>query len=94
MSERDASPFCTGLAAEAKRDPEAIDRLFAALTEVAANLTRAGRVYGGGLNKIEPKELEAIELPAWARERYGQLCKRKAVQRGLFTASRIAQVGR
>jgi hypothetical protein len=33
-------------AAEAKRDAGAIDRLFAALTEVAVDLMRGGRVYG------------------------------------------------
>ena len=25
-------------------------------------------MYGGGLNKIEPRELESIELPAWVEE--------------------------
>lgn len=61
------------LTATARRSPEVFDELFEALNEVAADLTYGGRVYGGGLSKIEPKELEAIELPSWVRERYGCL---------------------
>jgi hypothetical protein len=54
-----------------RRDTDVIERLFEALTEVASDLAQGGRVYGGGLNKIEPKELEAVALPAWVREQFG-----------------------
>jgi hypothetical protein len=83
-----------GLAGEVQRDPEAIDRLFDALSEVAANRKRGGRVYGGGLNKIEPRELEAIELPLGAPERYEHLRQRQLQQRGLFPAAGPATVAR
>jgi hypothetical protein len=61
------------LASVLTKAPEAIERVFEALTEVAATLSGGGRVYGGGLNKIEPKELEAIHLPRWLGERYPEL---------------------
>jgi hypothetical protein len=83
-----------GLASEATRNSQAVERQFAALTELAADLARGGRVYGGGLNKIEPKELAAMELPAWAGQRYGKLRESRPVQLALFTGSGIAGVAR
>ncbi len=56
-----------------KTDPGVIERVFEALTESAAILVQCGRVYGGGLNKIEPKELEAVHLPRWLDEQYPEL---------------------
>jgi hypothetical protein len=61
------------LAVACRDDPKAIDLLFAALGEIAHGLADGGRVYGGGLNKIEPKELAAMILPGSMRERYGHL---------------------
>jgi adenine-specific DNA-methyltransferase len=58
------------LASFLKTDPGAIDRIFEALTEAATTLVRRGRVYGGGLNKIEPRELEAVQLPRSLEEAY------------------------
>jgi hypothetical protein len=63
------------LAAILKTDPSAIERVFDALTEAATTLVRRGRVYGGGLNKIEPKELEAVPLPEWLEAQYPQLAR-------------------
>ncbi len=56
-----------------QRDPAVLDRAFEALTEATTELSAGGRVYGGGLNKIEPKELEAIELPESFANRYAGL---------------------
>ena len=61
------------LASFLKTDPGAIDRIFEALTEAATTLVRRGRVYGGGLNKIEPRELEAVQLPRSLEEAYPRL---------------------
>lgn len=46
------------LAALAASDPTVLDRVWIAMNQIAPEtLTREGRVYGGGLHKLEPKEL-------------------------------------
>jgi hypothetical protein len=52
------------LLAAQREEPDILDRVFRCLEESVSRLTTGGRVYGGGLSKIEPRELEAIELPA------------------------------
>jgi adenine-specific DNA-methyltransferase len=52
-------------------DPEIIDTVLKALEEVSDNVTSGGRVYGGGLNKVEPRELQAIGLPDWLHSALG-----------------------
>lgn len=76
------------LAEACRREPELIDRLFDAFTEVGSDLAHGGRVYGGGLNKIEPKELEAIPLPARVRQRYGALLATPQYHPDLFGPDR------
>ncbi len=61
------------LASILRTDPEAIERVFDALGEVSKNLAQGGRVYGGGLYKIEPKELERVNLPQWLEHEYPTL---------------------
>lgn len=51
------------------KEPEAATRIFEALNEITGyELRGEGRVYGGGLNKIEPSELSRISAaPLLAR---------------------------
>jgi hypothetical protein len=45
------------------REPERISDVFAFLQQVTGNELRGeGRVYGGGLNKIEPRELARVSV--------------------------------
>jgi hypothetical protein len=49
------------LAAMLRRTPELADKVFGALESLnTENITGNGRVYGGGLFKMEPKELASI----------------------------------
>jgi hypothetical protein len=48
-------------------DGALLDLVFTALQATEAGLDSAGRTYGGGLVKVEPRELEAVVLPRWLR---------------------------
>jgi adenine-specific DNA-methyltransferase len=54
-----------GALAEALRaKPALIERVWSVLNEIRPQqLLRAGRVYGGGLHKLEPKELSNVPVP-------------------------------
>jgi adenine-specific DNA-methyltransferase len=55
------------LAGALSRDPALIDRVWDALNDItAAELLGEGRVYGGGLHKLEPKELANVPVPQLA----------------------------
>lgn len=74
-------PFASACA----EDPGLVDFVYAALVEAAGtSVPRGGRVYGGGLNKIEPKEMEAVPLPGWIRDRLGAVRDESNI--GLFDA--------
>jgi methylase of polypeptide subunit release factors len=48
-----------------QRDPAAMDRIWLELNEIPADvLLGEGRVYGGGLHKLEPRELANVPLAA------------------------------
>ncbi|MBK5290084.1 MAG: Eco57I restriction-modification methylase domain-containing protein [Acidobacteriia bacterium] len=52
------------LASAIKRDPSLIRRIWQILNEITpAQLLSEGRVYGGGLHKLEPKELANVPVP-------------------------------
>lgn len=46
------------------QSPDILHRIWEVLTNItASDLEREGRVYGGGLKKIEPKELSSVKCP-------------------------------
>lgn len=52
------------LAAMLKQQPALIERVWEALSSIhAAELLGQGRVYGGGLHKLEPRELAQVPVP-------------------------------
>ena len=56
---------CKELAALMADQPDASERVFGLLKEIRSqDLLAGGRVYGGGLHKIEPKELADVRLPS------------------------------
>lgn len=49
------------------QSPDVLHKIWRILTNIAASdLEREGRIYGGGLKKIEPKELAHVECPRLA----------------------------
>ena len=47
-----------------RRDPKLIRRIWAALNRVGTDtLLGEGRIYGGGLHKLEPRELSNLPVP-------------------------------
>ena len=51
------------LAAAMKQDPKLIHHVWRILNEITPeNLLGEGRVYGGGLHKLEPKELANVPV--------------------------------
>ncbi|MHB1425072.1 MAG: Eco57I restriction-modification methylase domain-containing protein [Gemmataceae bacterium] len=74
------------------RDPNLHAAVFAALQSLDTGIiTDHGRVYGGGLYKLEPKEL--ANIPAgFLVERLGLACPRKAFrQRDLFEVPEVSK---
>jgi adenine-specific DNA-methyltransferase len=52
------------LACAIEREPSLLDRVWAILNDLApAALLEEGRVYGGGLHKLEPRELASVPVP-------------------------------
>ena len=62
-----------GLASQIKNEPYTADRLWEALNAITSEVMMAhGRVYGGGLYKMEPKELGRVPLKFLAPGRPAQ----------------------
>lgn len=74
-----------GLAAMLRRNPERAEDVYALLGRVNGRELRGeGRVYGGGLNKIEPSELARICLASFV-EQWPELYADVQVQGELFS---------
>lgn len=66
-------------------NPDAIDAVHEALLSLSADdLRDGGRVYGGGLHKMEPKELAALSAQAIINIDPARLASLETVQPGLF----------
>ncbi len=67
------------------RDPSLIRRIWEHLNRITPeSLLGEGRVYGGGLHKLEPKELANVAVPAIADILPSDF--RATVQADMFTA--------
>ena len=65
-------------------DPDCAAEVFELLKQVTDHELRSeGRVYGGGLNKIEPRELARVSASAFVK-RWPELCFKTPQQRVLF----------
>ena len=54
----------TSLKEAISKSPNILNRVWDALTNItASDFEREGRVYGGGLKKIEPRELSHVICP-------------------------------
>lgn len=52
-----------GLQQVLDEQPELLDKIFEALDQISTeHLVSNGRTYGGGLHKMEPKELENLRI--------------------------------
>jgi adenine-specific DNA-methyltransferase len=70
-----------------EENPHAISTVHDALLSLSADdLRRGGRVYGGGLHKMEPKELAALSAKAISDIAPDKLTPQRFAQGGLFEA--------
>jgi adenine-specific DNA-methyltransferase len=67
-------------------DREAVKRLWRALNHpnTIKNLAFAGKSYGGGAIKVEPRQLDSLEIPMSVLEEIGLESPRMATELGLF----------
>jgi hypothetical protein len=76
-----------GLASMLQRHPERAEAVFGLLGEVTGHELRGeGRVYGGGLHKIEPRELAHVSAQSFV-DLWPELKREVSLQRELFDVS-------
>lgn len=81
-----------GLAQHLQQHPDDAEQVFALLGQVTAHELRSeGRVYGGGLNKIEPGELARISAAKFF-DQWPELSAALYRQEALFDEVRMAQI--
>jgi hypothetical protein len=79
----------TAVAGALENDPTLTERIWSALNRIEPDVIRGeGRIYGGGLHKIEPKELSNVPAEA-IKSLLHEISRQRSGQQELFDQTMV-----